>query len=736
MNPSMPRFFGILLVLGLVSSASADPISEEEQLALVYGDKTTVSIATGSKQLLRRAPSVATVITAEDIKAMGARNLDEVMESVPGVHVTRSGVSYFSIYSIRGIGVNQNTNPQVLILQNGIPTSSVYRGDRGGIIGVPLLENIDRIEIIRGPGSALYGADAFAGVVNIITKTAATAPGTDTGVRAGSFNSQNVWVQHGSQHDEFDVAAYLQVGHSDGAGQIVEADAATRLNRAFGGSSSYAPGPLSTDEKLVDSHLDLGYDKWRLRAGYKWREGGTGAGTSYALSPDSWQKANHANVDLVWKDAQFSQDMGLEFTASYLRNVDDMHVQMYPPGTTLPSYTVTATTPAELQALLGPVGTVVSGTFTDGMMGSPARWERQYRLAANATYSGFDDHSVRLGAGHEDLNMYQIRTMKNFWLRTDGPGALVGVPVPTGSLIDYSAIQPHLLPHRRLNDYVYVQDEWRLARDWALTAGVRNDNFSDFGSTTNPRVALVWDASYDMTAKLLYGQAFRAPSFNEQYGVNPTGDGNPNIKPERIKMMEAALGWQARSDTRLNLNLFHHITRDTIRTVAKPSGVGAQFANTGQVHGNGVEIETVWDASRNVRVTANFAWQETIDEVTNTDAGYAPRKHAFVRSDWRMAGDWMLSPQLNWVADRRRAKGDTRPQVPDYTTFDLALHTLPQNGNWDFSAVVLNLFNESAREPTLYTAAPGSVPTYPTSLVPYDLPVAPRTLWLQAVYKL
>ncbi len=708
---------------------------EEEDIALAFGDKETISIATGTKQTVRRAPSVTSVITAEDIKAMGATNLDEVMESIPGVHVNRSAGSYFSVYTIRGIGSTQTTNPQVLMLQNGIPTSSAWRGDRGQSIGTPLLENIARIEVIRGPGSALYGADAFSGVINIITKNAATASGTEMGVRVGSFNSQNVWVQHGSRQGALDVAAYLQVGRSDGAGQTLSADAATRLNKAFGGTSSYAPGQLNTGDQVVDAQLELGYDKWRLRTGIKQRSADTGAGISYALDPVGSEETRRINADLSWNDDNFAQNWGLGFAANYLQQIEDNSYQMYPPGTNFPPYTVSATTPAGIQALLGPVGTTVR-TFTNGMLGTPGRSERQFRVSANATYTGFAGHNIRLGAGHEDLNMYQVNTVKNFWLRTDGAAALIGVPVPTGALIDYAALQPHQLPHRRFNNYAYIQDEWNLARDWTLTGGVRSDSYSDFGNTTNPRLALVWDASLDLTAKLMFGQAFRAPSFNEQYGVNPGGDGNPDIKPERIRTMEAAFSWQAHNSLKLNLNLYRNVMQDAIRPVAKPGGIGFQFTNTGQLHGSGMEVEAVWNAARNLRVTANLALQEMIDETTNTDAGNAPRKHAYARADWRIVDNWMLTSQLDYVADRRRVKGDTRPQVPDYTTFDLILRNTNEKRPWNFAVAARNLFNATALEPTLYAAPPGNLPTYPTSAIPGDLPVAPRSLWLQVTYKL
>ncbi|MGH8806330.1 MAG: TonB-dependent receptor plug domain-containing protein, partial [Noviherbaspirillum sp.] len=146
-------------------------VSEEDELALVYGDKSTISIATGSQQSLRRAPAVATIITAEDIATMGARDLDDVLESVPGIHVSRNSIAYASLFVIRGIFSANNS--QVLLLQNGVPMTTMFTGGKGGVWGGYPVDHIARIEIIRGPGSALYGADAYAGVINIITKTAA-----------------------------------------------------------------------------------------------------------------------------------------------------------------------------------------------------------------------------------------------------------------------------------------------------------------------------------------------------------------------------------------------------------------------------------------------------------------------------------------------------------------------------------------------------------------------------------
>ncbi|TAN79539.1 MAG: TonB-dependent receptor, partial [Gallionella sp.] len=107
------RALCVLLALAWSGTAAAQT-TEEEDLALAYGDKSTISIATGSQQPIARAPAVATVITSRDIASMGATDLDQVLESVPGLHVSLSSIASKPIYGFRGIFTGQN--PQVLVL--------------------------------------------------------------------------------------------------------------------------------------------------------------------------------------------------------------------------------------------------------------------------------------------------------------------------------------------------------------------------------------------------------------------------------------------------------------------------------------------------------------------------------------------------------------------------------------------------------------------------------------------
>jgi iron complex outermembrane receptor protein len=695
-HPSLAKRLAALAISCMTAAISAQAAENvDDDLAAAFGDAQTVSIATGNQKSLRLAPAVATVITAADIKAMGATDLDQVLETVPGLHVSRIASVYAPVYVIRGIFTVQN--PQVLLLQNGIPMTTMFLGSKGNVWAGYPLQHIARIEVIRGPGSALYGADAYSGVINIITMTSTDTKGTEFSAGAGSFATRDAWVQHGGTWGPFEVAAYLRFGSTDGSKETITADAASGLDRSFGSHASLAPGPLNKGYDAVDGNLDLAHGNWRLRGGYKLRNDvGTGAGVNSALDPVGKLKSERINTDLSWNEKQFTQHWGLGLNLSYMHYDQRIptNLHLYPPGIRFPS-----------------------GLFPDGMIGHPDTSERQWRLSGFASWSGFEGHAIRFGFGHEDLNLYETHTIKNF---IQNPA---GVPVLQGPVADYSVLSPFMTPQRRKNNYLYVQDEWQLAPDWNLTAGVRHDRYSDVGNTTNPRLALVWQASWNWVAKLLYGQAFRAPSFNELHGLNnPTLRGNPNTRPETVKTLEAVIGWQANKDLQLKFTLFRFNMDKIIRAVPfSTPGTGSVYDNIGSQSGSGMEAELAWQANGQLRVLANYSNQRSIDKATNADTGYAPHHHLFARADWRFAHDWLLSPQLNWVAHRKRAFGDSRAPVADYQTVDLALRTTLEK--WDFSGSIRNLFNADAREPSL----PGSIPD--------DLPLERRSFYLQAGYR-
>ncbi|MDP3843443.1 MAG: TonB-dependent receptor [Oxalobacteraceae bacterium] len=687
------RFPCVAVLLLSTTVAAAQQNAEEDDLALSYGDKSFVSIATGSPQAISRAPAVASVITAHDIESMGATDLDQVLESVPGLHVSKSSALLNPIYSFRGIFTGYN--PQVLMLINGIPITNVFLGNRSIIWGGMPLENVARVEVIRGPGSALYGADAFSGVINVITKTAADIQGAEYGVRAGSFNSRDAWIQHGGELGPLEAAFYLRVGHTDGQKGIIQEDSQSFLDKNVFLSSppaSLAPGAINAVRNALDARADLSYDRWRFRAGVQQREVGMGAGLADNLDPNGRVSESRLYLDLTYQNTNWAPNWDLSSVLGYY----DIKEK-----------------PAEPTFTLFPAG-AFGGTFPNGMIGNPGHSERHTHGSISTVYSGLAQHRLRLGTGFRIEDLYDTSETKNFKLSAGG------IPEPLGRIVDVSGTpEVYLAPHKRDLAYLFVQDEWSLAKDWTLTAGVRHDRYSDFGTTTNPRLALVWDAAYNVVIKVLHGRAFRAPSFTEQYSINnPVTIGNPDLKPETIATNELAFSWQPVDTLQTSLNLFHYRMRDIIRFVPDANGATAQ--NAGDQTGRGLELEATWDATRKLRLSGSFSLQHSTDEASGQDAGLAPHRRLFVRADWRFAPLWQLGTTINHVADRKRQPGDARPQIADYTTLDLSLRRERLAGDWTVSAMLLNLFNQDAREPSL---APGNIP--------FDLPLPGRALYVQ-----
>lgn len=693
-QPSM--LLAALMLTGMDSAFAQQ--NDEDELALSYGDKSSVSIATGGQQPILRAPAVATVITAQDIAAMGATDLTQVLESVPGLHVSESSQALGPIYSFRGIYTY--FNPQVMMLVNGVPITNVFTGNRGHAWGGMPLENVDRIEVIRGPGSALYGADAYSGVINVITKTAADINGTQLGARVGSFNSRDAWIQHGGNYGPIEAAFYLRAGHTDGSQKLIQQDLQSSLDQVFGTNASLAPGPVNSVRNALDARADLSYEKWRFRAAFQQREVGIGSGLADSLDTEARVPGERLYLDLTYQNANWAQNWDISSVIGYYDIKDkpaEPSYQLFPPG-------------------------AFGGAFPNGVIGNPGHSERHTHASVSAFYTGLDKHKIRVGSGFRIEDLYKVVEAKNFnFVVIPGVGPF---PMPLPGLIDATG-NPALVflqPQKRHLTYVFAQDEWTFAKDWTLTAGIRHDRYSDFGSTTNPRAALVWDAAYNVVVKALHGRAFRAPSFVEQYAINnPVTLGNPHLKPETIATNELSFSWQPTTNLQSNLTLFHYHMRDIIRFVANTDPIsGATAQNAGDQKGRGLELELAWDAMRDLRLTGNFSLQRSIDKATGQDAGLAPHKRLFLRADWRFAPSWQLGTTINHVADRKRQPGDLRPQIADYSTVDLTLNRQNFADGWDFRMNILNLFDDDVREPTF---APGNIP--------FDLPLPGRSFSIQ-----
>ena len=720
----------VCVVSGLLFSAPVLAGSEyESEFFEDFGDdEDLISIATGYEKPISKAPAVATVITAKDIVAIGATDLDEVLETVPGLHVARDALGYNPIYTFRGIYAS--LNPQVLMLVNGVPFKSLFQGDRHLAWGGMPVENISRIEIIRGPGSAVYGADAFAGTINIVTKQGDEAKGFSSGVRIGSFDTTEAWFSYGGSTDELTYLFSFEYEDTDGQREIIASDAQSALDFLNGTDFSLAPGSVNVGREAYDFRADLSWNSWRVQASYQNREGQTGVGAAQALDPSGLVTSDRYGISIGYKETDLSDDWQLDATASYRATTQEVaqDILLFPAGST---------------------GSPVSPfPFANGIIGNPEVYEHHFYFDSSALYTGFSDHEIRIGTGYYLGDLYRVRDERNFTqtlVEIPFGASTVTVPVvvplsPDGSIVDVSDTPLAFITEgARTNKYLFIQDIWHLDNDWELTAGIRYDDYSDFGSTVNPRLALVWSTSHNLTTKFLYGQAFRAPSFAQTRAINnPSILGNPNLMPEELESYELAFDYKPSLDVHLDANLFYYRWDDIILFEPDPAGRRAQ--NAGEQTGYGMELNAEWDVSDQLSLSGNFAWVDTTDERTGTSAGNAPETQLYLRTDWQLATDWHLNVQANWVMDRKRTAVDIgpdfaiRPDIDDYLMVDSTLRYAPADTDWEFALVVKNLFDEDAREPS-----PGgdinAIPLPLPALIPNDLPLAGRAVFGEFRYR-
>ncbi len=706
------RGIGCALILGWANHVYSQSIDDD--LSLSFGDEEFVSIATGMSQSIAKAPAVASVFTQNDIQNMGATNLDEVLEAVPGLHVSSSSIRFTPVYQIRGIATD--INPHVLVLVNGIPITQLYFGDRGVRSTLPL-SDIARVEIIRGPGSAVYGADAFAGVINVITKTPNDTKESEVGVRSGSFNSQSGWISYSDSLSQLNYRVSMEFSKTDGDEErIILSDAQSFFDGIFGTSASLAPGPVDTRSERLDIRMELSGEKWIARF-WNWRQKdlGLGPGIAMALDPVGKTEVDNYLLDLS-SDWDVSENLALNLKAAFLDLEFTNDFVIFPPNSVLP---------IRPDGNVGPGGGVVM--FTDGLLGNPDVFEKHLKLDASMVYSGLNSHRIRVAAG-SSLGELDASETKNF-----GPGIIDGTEgVVDGGLTDVTGTPFVFIENEdRTVYYASIQDEWSYAPDWTLTAGIRHDNYSDFGSTTNPRLALVWNARHNVTAKLLYGRAFRAPSFAELFAINnPIVLGNQDLDPEVIDTYEIAMDYTTSYDLRVGFNIFYYNVEDLIQFVPDSSGASSTAQNTGRQSGRGAEIEFDWDASNTFSLLGHVAFQNSKDKATETDSPNSPELQAYLGSNWKFSPGWLLSIQAHWISDRNRRPGDPRKPIDDYFYSDISIQKQAYDKGWRVVAGIRNLSDEGRNEPS-----PMDINFPSGSAVPGDFPLEQRSYYLEASYK-
>jgi len=661
----------LLLGLNVLANENEEKIAQnlaalslEELLEVTVVD---VSVASGFKQKNTQAPAVTSLITAQDIQASGANDLGEVLSWVPGLFVSPNK-SLDHNYKIRG--VESFTQNETLLLINGQPYKNLLSGDRGDWSGLPL-ENIKRIEVIRGPGSALYGADAFAGVINIITKTAVDIAGTQMGARFASQKNQDVWLLHGSQHQGVDVALNLHYHTADSEYSVYQLSAQPNEIPIV----EKIPG-IQTDLQRMNGSLDLSKDHWRLRMGYM------GLRRSYNPDPlealdDQSADENRAHAELSYHNPELRPNWELQSHLSYVYWQDK--ARYFEEIDLLESLAGLSLNPQDYQ----PLANYRIDTT-----------EAQIRFSTHFIYSGFKHHKLLFGLGYtqEDL----LRTKIEVGLST---------LANEQQILDVGAATRRNNPNPDRDAWhSFIQDTWSITEDWKLTAGLRYDHYSDFDSTLNPRLALVWQANTQFSSKLLYGKAFIAPAYML---LNLQNDSfvqvNPDLQPQTIDTYELAFDYHPSSTWNLSLNLYYYKIKDKFSLSLNPQSTGLMLFNTAKQTGRGGELEANWRVSENSKLSAHYAYNNINAEGTSS----YPRHQVHLRHHWAFNTSWHVSTQLNWIKYQKTDNPLALPLPLDntFSRLDFTLHyQLPQQTRWSFIMGVRNALDGDAENLTASSA--------------------------------
>ncbi|CAM2069894.1 TonB-dependent receptor [Sulfidibacter corallicola] len=598
---ALVRYWVVSLCL-LISSPSiaADFEDDFAEVDLSLEELLTLSITTASKIAVSAAdaPGIVSVITREQIQGRGARTLADVLSMVPGITVARSLQNgYNTTILVRG-SFSLNSE-DILILKDGKRMNDAFTG--GGVTFTPdyPVGHIKQIEIIRGPGSALYGANAFVGVINIITDR--DQEDNRVSLRAGDHRG---WFTSATLRRQFSPHARLGIDLDfvnneledipvNGFSQFPEGPAfvpsATFSDRVTGDAKQM----FTVDLFLEISRFTIGFEYADTKQRNNWGHGIpkdphiVSEGVALDLGQDVFSnrdKARFVRASLKYERA-FSDRLSLTWLSGY----NDFH--------NFTNYRIGA------NASHGPW--VYSGTG----IGASFFYDRDTQTTfSDLSLSWFPSESHSLVVGLDYQRDEQDATFSHVTFPPVPPRDQVVPAYHNGSVI---------LPGTRRILAAYAQHTWTPHEKLGLTLGARFDDYDDFGSSFNPRLAVVYHLSEAIHLKALYGEAFRAPSFSEKNQSFTIYIPNPDLEPEELETYELQCNVQPNKHWFFSLTGFQYDVDQVINQIStntNPQNPGeTQFRNFGLREGKGIEAELRYQGRQGHDFYVNFSQVEVED---------------------------------------------------------------------------------------------------------------------------
>jgi iron complex outermembrane receptor protein len=657
----------------------------------------TLQIAARTEQVPDDAPGTVSIVTSDEIRAQGARTLEDVLRLVPGVDVTTDGLGRPQV-AIRavGSGATGGGSESVLILMNGQRMDEPIEGGATALNYLIPAGNIQKVEILRGPGSALFGSGAVAGVIDIVTFTQRDFTGIEATAGGGSFGTQHYALRLGSEGRALKLAGFLEFEDGNGARRIVGSDAQTGIDAALADRGiapvSLAPGRSTDDRRLLETHYTATYLDWDfgIRVSNQRAAGLVGVAESLGDANDlihrqmSISARNRRDLPRGWT---------LRTSFAFTRNDQQRTLQAFPPGFTQPTDD-------------GGNVSYPSGVFVQEDLNS-------HRLGLEATAQkniGEDHHlTAGLALGRESTSGNELKA--NFDFRSRSP------------LDSFRPLSGVVGDHARGIFSLFVQEAWSYSSKLSLTAGLRVDRYGDVGSEVSPRLGAVWRLPRGVKLKMLYGRAFRMPTLAELYFSLPGFIANPDLQPVTIDTLEVGLSWRKRR-LRVSGGLFQGFERDSIVPEGTfVAGGSRRIRNGPGIDIRGVELEVRQGFDVGSSVFLNYSYQHPENIETGKRAADAATHIGSLGATFALASGARVTPALLFRSSRARAPGDLRDAVPGYALFNLTVRVPDVFKGLAVSLAIQNLFNKLYFDPS------------PAGGVPGDYPRPGRRAFLSATYQ-
>ena len=640
-------------------------------------EESAVSIATKHESPVSKAPGIVTVITADEIRNAGFRTLTDVLRMVPGFEIIKMGNIGNTTAGVRGaFGGNK-----IRIMIDGHFINIPSDGGAFKILDDLPVVNIRQLEIIRGPGSALYGENAFSAVINIITKNGKDVQGVFLSSGYGSFNTREENLLFGEKQGDVEFSGMVNYRDTDGFNGTIKSDQQTRIDnqlRPFRiAPASQAPGNANDWARQFDTTLKAAYKDVYFEGMYINKNRGPFVGYQFALTDGNNIGNNYVFGEIGYKKT-FEELVTLKPRIYYDQHDGSIYGRLLPQGSTL-ILDVNRDGLYDKRAFY-PDGLREEATLSGKVLGTEIPFD--YKL--------FDENLLTLGFEYRLVSQTNITYSANF-----NPVTLL----PLDTMQDFSESYPPTQEATRRIWAIYLQDTWDITDTVGLTLGVRHDQYSDFGGTTNPRAGVTWSFTKDASLKVLYGEAFRAPSFTEMYATNqPALMGNEDLDPETIRTYEIGLSYKYFKRVTSSINYFNNDIKDLIVLRGPPGNqVSARFENYGDARVQGIEAETKIDIVKKNYLFMNYTFQDTEYDSGGDMPFTAKNKGNFgVNVNyWKY-----INTNLNafFSGKRTREGDDTRDELPSFTLFNLSVIAKEFCKTMEIQGTVFNLFDKDYRD--------------------------------------